>query len=106
MDELEQAVQSGSREQRVDTLRRITDLFLLAPAQLNAQQISVFDDVLAHLVARVESKARAELANRLAPVEQAPVDVIKRLGHDDDIAVAGPVLRQSTRFTTEDLVMR
>ena len=59
MDELERAVQSGSREQRVDTLRRITDLFLLAPAQLNAEQIGVFDDVLAHLVARVENKARA-----------------------------------------------
>ena len=63
-----------AREQRVDTLRRITDLFLVAPAQLNAEQIGVFDDVLAHLVARVESKARAELANRLAPVEQAPVE--------------------------------
>ena len=27
IDELEEAVQSGSREKRVDTLRRITDLF-------------------------------------------------------------------------------
>ena len=35
MDELEAAVQSGSREKRVNTLRRITDLFLMAPAQLN-----------------------------------------------------------------------
>jgi uncharacterized protein (DUF2336 family) len=104
MDELEEAVQSGSRERRVDTLRRITDLFLVAPAQFNNDQIGIFDDVLTHLVARVESKARAELANRLAPVAQAPADVIKRLAHDDEIAVAGPVLTQSTRLTTEDLV--
>ncbi len=104
MDELEEAVQSGSRDRRVDTLRRITDLFLLAPAQLNNEQIGVFDDVLTHLVARVETKARAELANRLAPVAQAPTDVVERLAQDDEIAVAGPVLTQSTRLTTEDLV--
>ena len=39
MDELEEAVQSGSREKRVNTLRRITDLFLVAPAQLSNEQI-------------------------------------------------------------------
>lgn len=104
MDELEEAVHSGSRERRVDTLRRITDLFLVAPAQLSNEQIGVFDDVLAHLVARVETKARAELANRLAPVAQAPTDIVRRLAQDDEIAVAGPVLTQSTRLTTEDLV--
>ena len=58
MDELEEAVQGGSREKRIDTLRRITDLFLVAPAQLSNEQIGVFDDVLAHLIVRVETKAR------------------------------------------------
>ena len=56
MDELEEAVQSGSREKRIDTLRRITDLFLMAPAQLSNEQIGVFDDVLAHLVTRVRPR--------------------------------------------------
>jgi uncharacterized protein (DUF2336 family) len=104
MDELEEAVQGGSREKRIDTLRRITDLFLVAPAQLSNEQIGVFDDVLAHLIVRVETKARAELANRLAPIAQAPNDVIQRLAHDDEIAVAGPVLAQSPRLSTSDLV--
>lgn len=104
LDELESAVQSGSREKRVDTLRRITDLFLMAPAQLSNEQIGVFDDVLAHLVARVETRARAELANRLAPIAQAPNDVIRKLANDDEISVAGPVLTQSPRLSTSDLV--
>lgn len=104
MDELEEAVQSGSREKRVDTLRRITDLFLIAPAQLNDEQIGVFDDVITHLVARVETRARAELAGRLAPVAHAPSDVVRQLAHDDEITVAGPVLALSTRLTTDDLV--
>jgi uncharacterized protein (DUF2336 family) len=81
MDELEQAVQTGSREKRVDTLRRVTDLFLVAPARLNDDQIQVFDEVLTHLIARVEDRARVELARRLAPIEQAPGEVIRKLAH-------------------------
>jgi uncharacterized protein (DUF2336 family) len=104
MDDLETAVQTGSREKRVETLRRITDLFLAAPAQLSNEQIGVFDDVLTHLVTRVETKARAELARRLAPIEQAPGEVIRKLANDDEIAVAGPVLAASTKLTTQDLV--
>lgn len=104
MDELEEAVSSGSRDKRVDTLRRITDLFLTAPAQLNTEQIGVFDDVLTHLIARVETRARAELAKRLAPVDQAPADAMRKLAFDDEITVAGPVLAQSKRLSTDDLV--
>lgn len=104
MDELEEAVRHGSRERRMDTLRRMTDLFLMVPQQLDNEQIALFDDVLTHMIARVETKARAELAKRLAPVDQAPNEVIRRLAHDDEIAVAGPVLSQSSRLTTADLV--
>lgn len=104
MGELEAAVQSGSRDKRIDTLRRITDLFLVAPAKLSPEQIGVFDEVLTHLVERVETKARTELAKRLASIEEAPNDVIQRLARDDEIAVAGPVLAQSTRLSTTDLI--
>lgn len=104
LGELEEAIQAGSRDKRIDTLRRITDLFLVAPAQLSAEQIGIFDDVLTHLVERVESRARAELARRLAPIEHTPNDVIQRLARDDEIAVAGPVLTHSTRLTTTDLI--
>jgi uncharacterized protein (DUF2336 family) len=104
MDELEEAVRHGSREQRMETLRRVTDLFLISPQQFDDEQIALFDDVLTHMIARVESKARAELAKRLAPVDQAPGEVIRQLAHDDEITVAGPVLSQSSRLTTADLV--
>jgi uncharacterized protein (DUF2336 family) len=104
LGELEEAIQSGSRDKRIDTLRRITDLFLVAPSQLNSAQIGLFDDVLTHLVERVETRARIELAKRLAPVEQAPNEVIQRLARDDEIAVAGPVLTQSKRLSTDDLI--
>lgn len=104
ISELEDAVQSGSREKRQDTLRRVTDLFLVDADRLNDNQIEIFDEVLLHLTRSIESKALAELGARLAPVNNAPKEVIRRLARDDEIAVAGPVLALSHRLTTGDLV--
>ena len=104
LGELEDAIQGGSRENRIDTLRRVTDLFLESADKFSEEQIGVFDDVLGHLINRIETKARVELAKRLAPVDQAPNDVIQRLARDEEITVAGPVLTQSKRLTTNDLI--
>jgi len=104
MDDLEAAVQSGTSERRVETLRRVTDLFLATPAQLTTDQIGVFDAVLVRLTERVETKARAEVARRLAPLDRSPGAIVRQLAHDDEIEVAGPVLSQSRELTTQDLV--
>jgi uncharacterized protein (DUF2336 family) len=104
ISELEDAIQSGSKDKRVDSLRRITDLFVADADRLNDQQIEVFDDVLCHLIKRIEGKALEELSRRLAPINQAPSDVVRRLARNDDIAVAAPILTQSTRLTDSDLI--
>lgn len=104
IDELESAVRTGSPENRVTTLRRITDLFLQDAHRLNDEQIGVFDDVLCRLVAKIEKTALAELGKRLAPVDTAPLGVIKHLANHDEIAVAAPVLTGSKRLSTSDLV--
>ncbi len=102
--ELEDAIKSGSSEKRVETLRRVTDLFLNDADRLNEAQIGLFDDVLCHLIKRIETKALAELSGHLAPVDNSPIEVIRQLARNDEIAVAGPVLTQSARLTTSDLV--
>jgi uncharacterized protein (DUF2336 family) len=102
--ELESAIQSGSKEKRVATLRSVTDLFLSGADRFSEEQIDVFDDVLGHLIKRIESKALAELSERLAPVENAPLEVIRRLARDNEIAIAAPVLSQSRRLTAQDLI--
>jgi uncharacterized protein (DUF2336 family) len=104
ISELEQAVRKGSQETRVRTLRRITDLFLGTKERLSEEQIEVFDQVLSHLIARMESTALIELSERLAPINNAPNNVIHTLAVDDEIAIAGPVLSLSDRLTTQDLV--
>jgi uncharacterized protein (DUF2336 family) len=102
--ELEDAVRGGSPSKRVETLRQVTDLFLLDGERLSDDQVKVFDDVLCLLIARVETRARAELSKRLAPIDYAPFDVIRHLAWDDEIAVAGDVLTHSSRLGTDALV--
>jgi uncharacterized protein (DUF2336 family) len=102
--ELENAIASGSKDKRVDALRRITDLFVADADRLNDQQIDVFDDVLSHLINRIEGRALAEFSQRLAPVNNAPLDVVRQLARNDDIAVAAPILTQSRRLTEHDLI--
>ncbi len=48
--------------------------------------------------------ALAEMSMQLAPVAQAPPSVVRRLARHDEIAIAGPVLTESARLSTEDLV--
>ena len=102
--ELEDAVNGGSPAKRVATLRRVTDLFMHDGERLSEEQVKVFDDVLCLLVARVETRARAELSKRLAPVDYAPFEVIEKLASDDEIEVAGEVLTHSSRLGTDALV--
>lgn len=102
--ELEDAIRSGSSDKRVNTLRQVTDLFLNDGERLTDDQVKVFDDVLCHLVTRVEDRVKAELGGRLAHLDFAPAGVIERLARDDEIAVASPVLSTSKRLTTSTLV--
>jgi uncharacterized protein (DUF2336 family) len=99
--ELEDSVRSGTPDRRAATLRHVTDLFFLHNnASLSEQQIKLFDEVLCLLIAHVESRARAELGQRLASLDWAPSEVIQQLAGDDEIAVAGNVLVNSSRVKT------
>jgi hypothetical protein len=104
IEELEEAVRSGSSAKRVNTLRQVTDLFLRDSERLNESQVKIFDDVLCHLVANVEDRVRAELGTQLVSIERAPSRVIERLAWDEKIAVAGTVLARSSGLATNTLV--
>lgn len=104
VSEIEQSIRAGSREQRVDSLRRITNLFLSSADRYNDEQIDVFDNVLCRLTEKIETRALAELSLRLAPVPNAPNDVVQQLARHDEINVAGPLLTASQRLRTSDLV--
>ncbi len=104
IDELEAALNSGSNSRRIEMLTRITDLFVGSASRHSDEQIGVFDDVMVRLVSTIETAARAKLAQQLAPIANAPSNVIHLLAFDDDIDVAQPVLKQSEQLDDPALV--
>ena len=102
--ELEDVVRHGTRAKRIDALQRITALFLDGAKSYSDAHVDLFDDVFGLLIEEIETKARAELSRHLAPVGNAPVKVLRTLANDDDIAVAGPVLKYAPRLAETDLV--
>jgi uncharacterized protein (DUF2336 family) len=102
--ELEDVIQHGSYARRAETVRRIANLFMDGAPAFNEDHIGLFDDVLCRLVTEIETKARAEMSRSLSPIANAPGELMRQLAHDDDIAVAGPVIAQSPRLAETDLV--
>ena len=104
IDELEAVLNSGTNSRRIEMLTRITDLFVGSASRYSDEQIGVFDDVMVRLVSTIETPARAKLAQQLAPIANAPSNVIHLLAFDDDIDVAQPVLKQSEQLADPALV--
>jgi uncharacterized protein (DUF2336 family) len=88
---------------RLESLRQVTDLFLRDAVALTDEQVELFDLVIARLAAAIETRARAELASRLADAPNAPRGVVRALAHDE-IMVARPILSRCRRLTDDDLV--
>jgi hypothetical protein len=97
------AAASSDTDRNAEAVKRITDLFLRDCERLRDEHVAVFDEVIGMLAARIEAHARAELAERLADVPNAPPNLIRKLAHDE-ILIARPVLARSPRLTDDDLV--
>jgi len=104
--ELDANLSKASSTQQLTVLRRVTDLFLDRAETYSNEHVAVFDDVIGWLVNKIEKVERpalAELSGRLAPVDNAPVNVIDRLARHEDIAISGPVLQKSNVVTDQAL---
>ena len=113
VDEVEAALSAGSAEKRLETIKRVTGLFLSSAGSYKSEQIELFDNVLDRLIKTIEIRAiadvsarvaLAELSAQLAAVSQAPPTAVRRLARNDEISVAGPVLREFARLSAEDLI--
>src|SRR5260370_11789004 len=98
LDELQATLTHGTVARRVETLRRVDDLFINGAVDFSNEQIQLFDDVFQCLTDQIETSAKALLANRLAPIDTAPPLPVRALAFDDLIEVAAPVLSRSERL--------
>src|SRR5882762_1128132 len=104
LDELQTTLAHGTVARRVETLRRVTDLFINGAVDYSDEQVGLFDDVFQCLIVHIETSAKTLLASRLAPIDTAPPLTIRALAFDDVIEVAGPVLSQSARLDDKTLI--
>ena len=104
LDELQASLAHGTVARRVETLRRVTDLFLTNATHFSDEQLAVFDDVFECLVTEMEASAKVLLSRRLASVDTAPQRVVRALAFDDLIDVAAPMLSQSDRLDDHALI--
>jgi len=102
--EIENAAAGASAARRSEMLRKVTDLFVSRSDELTAEELAIFDDVIVRLAAKIEQHARALLARRIAPIRNAPPDIVRTLAHDDAIEVAGPILSQSAQLDDKTLI--
>jgi uncharacterized protein (DUF2336 family) len=102
--EIEGTFANGSAGKQAEILRRVTDLFLAGADQYSDEHVDLFDGVISRIAEKIETKARAELAHRLAPADNAPPNTVRMLARDESIEVAGPILSLSNRLSDDDLL--
>jgi uncharacterized protein (DUF2336 family) len=100
--DLDEAVSRGTPESRKRALWHTTDLMIAG--NYSDDEIWTFGEVIGRLADEIEVATRAQLSKRLARFDQAPVNIIHKLAFDDEIEVAGPVLRESERLEPYALV--
>jgi uncharacterized protein (DUF2336 family) len=101
--ELDTALSHASDSRHLAILRRVTELFLSNSESFSDDYVAVFDDVIGRLIEKTDLAALIELSNRMAPLANAPPNVIASLARNDNIAVAGPILGKSNALNDQAL---
>ena len=101
---LDEIVKNGDPKRRAEAARRITELFLSGAANFRSDHVDLFDGVLIGLVPHTELAARAALAEQLSVLANAPRGLVGQLAHEDEISIAGPLLRRSPVIDEKALI--
>ena len=103
LERLIELANEPSSEKRRELLTEITDIFLGPTEPLSERESALCGDIMEKVAFNVEAKVREQLSDRLADVDFAPRDLIKRLAHDA-IEVARPILERSKVLDESELI--
>jgi uncharacterized protein (DUF2336 family) len=101
---LDDIVKNGEPKRRADAARKISELFLGGATQFGPAHVDLFDGILTGLVPHTDVAVRAELAARLAFLANAPPTLVNQLAGEDEISIAGPLLRRSPVIAEPTLI--
>jgi uncharacterized protein (DUF2336 family) len=92
---LDEIVRQGDPKRLADLALQIAELFLEGATNFRSDHVDLFDRVLIDLVPHAEIAARADLAERLSVLANAPRTLVGHLAREDEITIAGSLLRRS-----------
>jgi uncharacterized protein (DUF2336 family) len=101
---LEDIVRGDDPKRRADAARRIAELFLQGASGFRPEHVDLFDGILIGLVPHTELTVRADIAERMSSVANAPRNLVGQLAREDAILVAGPLLRRSPVIDEQVLI--
>lgn len=92
---LDEIVKCGDPRRRGEIASAIAALFFQDAARLRPELVDLFDNLLIDLVPHAELVSRVDLAERFSRLDNAPPHLVGQLARENEIMVAGPVLRRS-----------
>ena len=92
---LDDIVKRGDPRRRGEIASAIAALFFQDAARLRPELVDLFDNLLIDLVPHAELASRVDLAERFSRLDNAPPHLVGQLARENEILVAGPVLRHS-----------
>ena len=101
---LDEIVRDGDPKRLADAVRRIAELLVQGAATFRPDHVDLFDRVLIDLVPHTGTPARADLAGQLSALANGPKILLGHLAREDELLVAGPVLRRSPVLHEEVLI--
>jgi uncharacterized protein (DUF2336 family) len=101
---LDDIVKRGDPRRRGEIARAISELFFRDSANLKPELIDLFDGLLIDLVPHAELASRIDLAERFSHLNNAPPHLVNQLARENEIMVAGPVLRRSPVLDDASLI--
>jgi len=105
LKELDHTLEQAPSAWRSAALRGIVDLFVAGAETFSEDHVAIFDEVMCRLIKKnVDRTLLADLSNRLAPIANAPTQLVSTLAHHVDSAVHGPVLTHARALSDEALV--
>lgn len=102
--DIEDIVKRGDPKRLAAVSRGIAELFAQGAERFQPSHVELFDHILTGIVPQTEMAARADVAQRISAIANAPPTLIGQLAREDNIQVAGPVLRRSPVLDEQALV--
>lgn len=104
LDELQAWARDPSREKWRNLISALTDLFIENIEADSSAHGDAYAEVICRMLDDVATEVRKELSERVAPMEQFPGRVVRRLASDEEAEVAMPMLEHSPVLTEKDLI--